>query len=265
VTPSAGSNSDLGATYNDRFYDDLAAGVLSSADVIAPLVAALLHPQSVLDVGCGRGTWLAAFRREGVKDLVGVDGSHVDPSVLEIEASQFEAHDLRNQLDLGREFDLVVSLEVAEHLDRDAAEGFVDSLVRHGRAVLFSAAIPGQGGAGHVNEQWPSFWAGLFEKRGYVAIDAVRPIVWSDERVAFWYAQNSILYVDGTRTGEELSARLEADAVILDLVHPALLLEARLASRTRSPASLRDLLRAMPSAAIHSARHRFRRRAGRDS
>src|SRR4029077_20979056 len=92
----------------------------------------------------------------------------------------------------------VVSLEVAEHLDEAVASEFVASLVTHGAAVLFSAAVPRQGGSGHVNEQWPSYWAARFAHHGYVPIDAVRPAVWTDDRVAYWYAQNMLLYVDAT-------------------------------------------------------------------
>ena len=83
--------------------------------------------------------------------------------------------DLTHPLQLDRQFDLVLSLEVAEHIPAGRAATFIDSLVRHGDAILFSAAIPRQGGEQHINCQWPSWWAELFTQRGYQTFDLVRP------------------------------------------------------------------------------------------
>ena len=98
-------------------------------------------------------------------------------------------------LALGRSFDLAVALEIAEHLPDSAAECFVESLTGLAPAVLFSAAIPGQGGTGHLNERWPEYWSRLFAAAGFDPIDALRPRIWHDERVEVWYAQNTFLYV----------------------------------------------------------------------
>jgi hypothetical protein len=165
----------------------------SSAGVIAPLVAGLVSPRSVLDVGRGDGTWLDAYRRAGVADYFGVGGEPVR-GALRISADRFVTRDLARPLDLGRRFDLVQSLGVAEHLPPEAAGCLVGSLARHGDAVLFSAAIPHQG-AGHANGRWPDYWAGLFDREGFAAYDWVRPRVWGDARVAWWYAQNTLLFV----------------------------------------------------------------------
>ncbi len=126
-------------------------------------------------------------------------------------------------LPLERTFDLVVSLEVAEHLPPESAPAFVGSLARLGPAVLFSAAIPYQGGEHHLNEQWPDYWAELFEQNGFVAIDCVRRNVWSDERVLYWYAQNTLLFVrEEMVSGNEALVR-ELDRTsrsMLSVVHP---------------------------------------------
>ncbi len=206
----------LAHTYDADFYGQLADDVRASAAAVVPIVTNLLSPTSVLDVGCGHGTWLAEFEGNGATDILGVDGGHVDPAALDIRADQFQSRDLRVPFDLGRRFDLVVSLEVAEHLPASAAAGFVGTLVAHGAAVLFSAAVPFQGGAGHVNERWPSYWAGLFAQHGYEPVDVVRTAVWDNEQVAFWYAQNTILYLHGSRTG--ITAGVSA--LPLDVVHP---------------------------------------------
>jgi SAM-dependent methyltransferase len=189
----------MAGVYDQAFYASQADGSARSARAIVPLVMDLLAPRSVLDVGCGIGTWLEVYRRAGVGDVVGVDGEYVDRSALGIAPAQFVARDLRRDLALGRTFDLVQSLEVAEHLPPASAATFVRSLTRHGSAVLFGAAAPGQGGTDHVNEQWPAYWAALFATHGYVPVDFLRRRVWNDPRVEWWYAQNTILYVTPER------------------------------------------------------------------
>lgn len=251
------ANHPLARTYDADFYGQLADDVRASATAIVPIVSNLLTPASVLDVGCGHGTWLAEFERNGATDVVGVDGGHVDATDLDIRADQFQARDLRVPFDLGRRFDLVVSLEVGEHLPAGAAAGFVATLVAHGPAVLFSAAVPFQGGAGHVNERWPSYWAGLFAGHGYKPVDVVRPAVWENERVAFWYAQNTMLYLDAS-TGVTSAV----SALPLDVVHPRM--HVRDHTRVKpapAPPSLTRTLRDLPPAAWRALRNR----TGRDS
>ncbi len=89
---------------------------------------------------------------------------------------------------------MVISFEVAEHLPESAANTFVDTLVKHGDLIVFSAAIPGQTGQNHLNEQWQSYWADKFAMKGYKAYDIVRPVFWSNESVDVWYRQNMIVY-----------------------------------------------------------------------
>ena len=140
------------------------------------------RPGFVVDVGCGHGTWLAAFQECGITDLTGIDGPWVKTEDILINATQYRSFDLAQPFDLERRFDLALSLEVAEHLAPASASSFVDSLVRLAPVVLFAAAIPGQGGVMHVNEQWPGYWVALFNERGYVAIDAIRPQIWDTPR-----------------------------------------------------------------------------------
>ncbi len=115
--------------YDEDYYDALKEGARDSARVLVPLVLDLVDAESVVDVGCGLGTWLSVFREHGIEELLGIDGPHIDPSLLEIPPERFVTHDLEHPLDLERRFDLVVSLEVAEHLPAGCAETFVSSLV----------------------------------------------------------------------------------------------------------------------------------------
>lgn len=146
-------------------------------------------------MGCGTGSWLKVFKEgHGIHDILGIDGANVKASQLLIPAGHFFEHDLRNQFDLSRKFDLVICLEVAEHLIESSASTLVESLCRHGENIIFSAAIPGQGGQNHLNEQWPDFWQQKFAHHGYGCVDAIRPLIWHDGRVDLWYRQNIFIY-----------------------------------------------------------------------
>lgn len=217
--------------YDELFYRDLRVRARRSASVVAPLVLEWIQPRSVVDVGCGVGTWLSVFRELGVEDVLGVDGAHVNHDLLEIPRERFRPFDLRQPLRIERTFDLAISVEVAEHLPSECAAQFVASLTALGKVVLFSAAIPFQGGTHHVNEQWPEYWAELFAAAGYVALDCLRPRLWQDPQVEWFYAQNLLLFVerDHLETLPRLRrARPEAlrDAASpLPLVHPQKYLE----------------------------------------
>ncbi len=189
--------------YSHGFYSTETQWAQSTAEAIVPFLVDALSPRSVVDVGCGLGAWLARFVELGVDDIVGVDGDWVDTSRLLIPTDRFRRHDLTEAIELGRRFDLVLSLEVAEHLPHHAAQTFVDSLCRLGSVVIFSAAIPGQGGRHHMNEQWPEYWTARFDAAGYRALDCIRPRFWRDSRVASFYAQNTLLFVGKVEPGRE--------------------------------------------------------------
>jgi SAM-dependent methyltransferase len=213
------------SNYNKVFYETYMTGSKTSARHIVPIVMDLIHPKSVIDIGCGVGTWLAVFAENGVKNYRGVDGSWVDKNLLQIPQDHFDMHDLTAPLKADRPFDLVTSLEVAEHLEAKYAETFVDSLTNHGPVILFSAAVPFQGGEHHVNEQWPSYWAELFAKRGYIAVDAIRKRIWQNPDVEWWYAQNVLLFVKTDYlTGQPKLERehINASSSMLAIIHPRL-------------------------------------------
>jgi SAM-dependent methyltransferase len=215
-------------SYSAEFYETLQQSSITSAREIVPLVLHLTHARRVIDVGCGTGEWLLAFMECGVKDILGVDGEWVAPAMLRIPPARFRQHDLRTPLRLADSFDLVISLETAEHLPEEVAGIFIESLTKLGPVVLFSGAIPFQGGIGHVNEQWPDYWAAHFRKHGYVAIDCLRKQLWSNRNVACWYAQNLLLFVeeDYLKTCNWLQKHCgDISEAPLALVHPSVYLE----------------------------------------
>lgn len=209
--------------YTAEFFELLRERSTPSAQVVVPLVLELIPARSVVDIGCGEGAWLAAFRRFGVEDVLGLDGDYVNESSLLISRECFRAADLSRPFALERTFDLAVSLEVAEHLPPDSAPGFVDSIASLAPVVLFSAAIPHQGGVHHVNEQWPEYWIRLFDQHNFAPVDPIRRRIWQNETVQWWFVQNTLLFVE--RSFLERSARLQeelrqTDPDQLALVHP---------------------------------------------
>jgi SAM-dependent methyltransferase len=181
--------------YTEAFYETAPEASRTSSGTIASLVCEYVNVGSVVDLGCGPGHWLAAFRAQGITDIQGVEGAWVDPAQMQVPPDTVMTADLSQPFRLDRSFDLAMSLEVAEHLPATSAATFVESLVSLAPVVLFSAAIPQQGGTFHINEQWPDYWAHLFAAHDYVAIDAIRQQVWNDPKVLWYYAQNTLLYV----------------------------------------------------------------------
>jgi SAM-dependent methyltransferase len=197
--------------YDDAFFNQHTEATLLSARVVVPHVLRTVHPRSVVDVGCGLGTWLKVFTEHGAEVIQGMDGRYVDTSKLLISAENFTPVDLVETIrgDLrpvlekaqGR-YDLAVCLEVAEHLPESSAADLVRTLTAFAPVVLFSAAVPGQGGVGHINEQWPSYWKELFEQHGFCRRDPIRPRIWTNERVHWWYRQNIFLFASQQKVAE---------------------------------------------------------------
>jgi SAM-dependent methyltransferase len=255
--------------YGPEFFAEQLPSSEQSARRVLPRVVELLEPRSAVDVGCGTGVWLAEAARLGVEEYLGIDG-FTPESALRIPRERFELHDLTTPLRLERRFDLVICLEVAEHLEAASAGVLVESLTGLGPAVLFSAAVPNQSGEHHVNERWQDHWAELFAARGYVAVDAVRPHVWRDEAVAWWYRQNALLYCERELVRDRPALQAERAATRdaqLAVVHPVLLgwmahQRDLLAEEVARQPSLREVLDMLPRAARTAAERRLRGHGG---
>ena len=213
----------LMSNYDKNYYDHLRRFSLPTAQVVVPLVLEACNPRSVVDLGCGIGAWLSVFHEHGVEDVLGVDGPWVDVNKLMIEPSRFRAHSLTEPLKVERAFDLALSLEVAEHLHEVDADTFMDSLVSLSEVIVFSAAIPFQGGTNHYNEQYPSYWAKKFNARGYVTIDYLRKRIWDNKAVASSCAQNTLVYVKEPALKNYPRLREAYESIPaggIDLIHP---------------------------------------------
>lgn len=195
--------------YNEVFFDYVSAVATRSAGRVWPLLLESIPIRSILDVGCGRGAWLAAAMQLGVPEVTGVDGAYVARETLLIPPERFVPADLKDGFAVPGRFDLVMSLEVAEHLPPERSAAFVAGLVRHGDLILFSAAPKGQGGHDHCNEQDYPYWQRLFAAHGYVAVDYLRPLLLKAREVEPWYRYNLLLYATPARL-EALPADLQS-------------------------------------------------------
>ena len=190
----------------------------SAASQVLPILFETYKPNSILDVGCGLGNWIEVAKKLSGAEIIGVDGDYVDRSLLKIDENEFVEKDLTKPFDLNRKFDLAICLEVAEHLPEVSAEGFVKSITNHSDVIMFSAALPGQGGQNHINEQWPNYWQEHFNRCGYEMIDFFRFKIWNNTKIEYWYKQNLFLVV---RKGHFLAEN--ETRMAYSLVHPELL------------------------------------------
>ena len=195
----------------------------------------------MVDIGCGTGTWLANFKKLGVPIVLGYDGHLRDHSLLEIPRESFVCQDLTEPVANPERFDVAICLEVAEHLPEQSAKTLVDSLCSLSDFILFSAAIPGQGGLHHLNEQWQEYWVAQFEDRGFVAFDYIRPRIWNDSKIQFWYKQNILLFAKSER-GNELQEP-GGNCFNPNLVHPDLHAHKCHMDETNEKLNLKDLIK----------------------
>jgi SAM-dependent methyltransferase len=229
--PAMAGSGETAAYFDAAYFAWQGDSAERSARAVVPLVMERFRPESIVDVGCGSGAWLKVFHEHGVDDIVGIDGPHVRRESLRIPPEKFVARDLTEPLRLDRRFDLALSLEVAHYLPRHAGVALVGSIAALAPVAIFGAALPGQPGGPGANLQWPSWWADLYRSRGFRAEDWLRPLVWEDPEVDWWYAQNTILYVADGADSEP----------VLPLVHPGLLAEV---SRAQPSPRRRRFLRA---------------------
>lgn len=232
--------------YSSKYYEGIQSDSAPSAGHVVARIMELIQPRTVVDVGCGSGAWSRAFKTAGASRILGIDGFYVKDEQLLIDPKEFQRADLTQPLRLNETFDLAVSLEVAEHLPPARAESFVADLTALSRVVLFSGAVPGQGGTHHINEQWPSYWEKHFVRAGFKLFDVVRPKIWQNPEVKWWFRQNILLFLhpEAIARFPWAQAYVRGDAP-LDIVHPDAYEAAALPSKM-SPRMLKEVARALP-------------------
>ncbi|MCV3456608.1 class I SAM-dependent methyltransferase [Campylobacter sp. CNRCH_2016_0050h] len=222
--------------YDEEFYKQQSQGSYQSAKEIIPIINNFIpNIQSVLDVGCGIGTWLKAWQEQNkLIEIFGVDGNDISESFFYIDKHNYKKVDLtttantilddikQSLKDINKNysklFNLTQSLEVAEHIDEKYAQNFIELLTLTSDIILFSAAIPNQGGLEHINEQPPKYWANLFEKYDYLCFD-IRNLFWENDKIDFWYRQNIFLYIHKDKINS-LELPIKSTQNPMHMVHP---------------------------------------------
>jgi len=239
-------------SYDKSFFDAMCDGSFTSATNIVPRVLDLVAAKSVVDIGCARGHWLAAFQKCGISDIVGTDGDYVNRNELAIPLESFIPVDLSTGIiPIRRRFDLAICLEVAEHLPQASAANLVDSLTALSPVVMFSAAVPGQGGEHHINEQWPDYWYDLFVERDYTCIDALRMAIWHDPKIEWWYKQNLLIFVDNKALANYPKLEQHAVGRPASFVHPDLFLRTLGLTESLTALSSKKLVSVLASRTIN--------------
>jgi hypothetical protein len=178
--------------YNREFYEGLNRNNGQSAMYLAEYLSKRLNFSSVIDIGCGNGDLLNSFLNLGIKTLKGIEGNgnflnHSDQFDISIE-------NLESQIHFQKKYDVAICLEVAEHIDAIFADNLISTLTNASDLVIFSAAVPGQGGTLHVNEQPPNYWALKFLTQGYTLFMDPREEIWKHQGIAPYYRQNILVY-----------------------------------------------------------------------
>ena len=227
--------------YNADYYSWRESPAKKSAEIIVPILTKMFPTESVVDVGCAEGSWLSVFKANGTKKIFGYDGPWLHHEKLIISNESFKTCCLDTFIvDPGTRYELAVCLEVAEHLNASSADNLILQLTNLADRVLFSAAIPGQGGLHHINEQPPSYWQEKFSRFGFQQIDTLRPMIWSDDRIAWWYRQNILIYEKSQEPEISQNQGFEGN----HLVHPKAFQE-KLDELNIENASFRNLCKAL--------------------
>lgn len=237
----------MSTQYDKSFFVNRRSLTQASAQIILNIIFPILKPNSVLDIGCATGIWLAEAINNGAGLIQGIDGPWVPVDELEISRDNFVTHDIsESPPDIKEKFDLALCIELAEHLNPTAGGQLVERLTKISDSILFSAAIPGQGGTGHVNENIQSYWQKIFASHNFSCFDLIRPLLWSNSQVNVIYKQNMLLYVKkGTLSYLKLQEAGLTSQIIekpyeLDRVHPELFL-LKAASAVKKPSKTKKI------------------------
>jgi SAM-dependent methyltransferase len=244
--------------YSKYFFKNEGKFSAAAAPIILEYVKNFLKPVSVIDIGCGVGEWLKAYQNMGVKEILGIDGDYIKLDQIVIPKGNFIAKDISKPIsDIDRRFDLTISLEVAEHIESSKVNIYMDNITKFSDVVLFSAAIPFQGGTHHVNEQWPSYWVELFKQKGFIPVDCLRKIIWNLKDLPIHYRQNIMFFVKEQCIDRYhiLSEQVNLGVSnVLDLVHPEIYLKAGVICIMKRIVFLLSIL---PSAIVSAIRRRL--------
>ena len=180
--------------YNASYYEHVEDAAVASAPGIATTIVETFDPADLLDVGCGTGAMMEAIRDLGPS----VKGLEYSSAALELckkrglDVTRFDIENDSHPFP-DRRFDVVISMEVAEHLPASVADRYVNVLCQSSDHVVFTAATPGQGGQDHINEQPREYWLEKFDAREFTVQDDLTETwrqKWRAGNVTHWYWKN---------------------------------------------------------------------------
>lgn len=229
LSQSTGLVQEMNRKYGKAFYRLQGSASARSAELIVPYLMQVFEPISVIDVGCGIGGWLREFQKAGVRKVMGLEGAWVKDVGTAVDANLIGVMDLNEPSAVIEKYDLALCLEVAEHLEPKNSVKLVEFLCSLADIVVFSAAVPGQGGVNHINERWQSEWVGIFSSKGFVLANDIRPKLWNLP-IAPWYCQNLLIFQRNTLGVDGIQ---DPTAALLDVIHPRLFEMARYSLRFR--------------------------------
>jgi hypothetical protein len=210
--------------YDDSFYEGTYQTSVQSARLLLRRLQSMTNFHDLVDVGAGAGAWSQAALEMG-KKVLSIDGEWVRNVPKACEGLTYQYSDLDSTITSERVFDVSVCVEVAEHLTPERSAGLISDLCSLAPVAVFGAALPRQGGVGHINCRPSSFWIELFRRQHFSVFDAFRPAFWYDSRVAPWYAQNTFLFVSNARL--EAFSHLPRPSLV-DVYHPRVVLDSRI-------------------------------------
>lgn len=171
---------------------------LQSARIVVKQLDDIMRlPVSILDVGCGVGGWSLAYKERGISNITMLDHPSNKKEHLLFQENNFHTIDFETAIPPVYPAELVICLEVLEHIHAHRCDAVIEYLTKCADTILFSAAIPGQHGYKHVNENYPPYWKAAFEKYGFTQYDIVRPLILFNQEIEYFIRQNIFLYVKG--------------------------------------------------------------------
>jgi hypothetical protein len=188
--------------YPNSFYSSVSKRAIESSEIVGRVLQEVINPLSVIDIGSGEGIWLSTMSRffPDAKALTAIDlQSHESQYFLELASSNPNFRFIERNFELNctlpdERFDLAICLEVLEHLKKETAERLVSEITKGTSLIVFSAAMKGQGGTGHINEHSIEYWVKLLEFHDYVPLDVFRKELAKNASVPDYYKQNMLLF-----------------------------------------------------------------------
>ena len=181
--------------YDAEFFTEGNTIKVQSAQKVAEILCEYLDFQTVFDIGCGMGLYLAELNKLG-KTCAGCDGSSDGVRMASEDLLVFMA-DATKPIQVNRKNDIVICFEVAEHIAKRHSRQLVRNCTSNGRRVVFTAAPPGQVGVGHINTQPYEFWIHLFTEQGFQCDENLSKRIrerMASQGVVSWIANNLLVF-----------------------------------------------------------------------